>query len=93
MMLLGAKEAMLLAGIDLGQRCRADLTQAHDIAREHTKDERTAAQKVKELSERVSQMLTEDPYARQLRDVADALMKHTTLTGEQFRSIISRSSR
>jgi hypothetical protein len=89
MTLMASREALLLAGFaDELRGCRKDSEQAHELALIATGDEKRAAARVKELSERVAGMLIEDKYTRQLIKVATALDERVSLSGDEFRELI-----
>lgn len=85
---VAAHEALQLADIPTGYHCRSDLKEAHEIAKDALGTDRKAAAKVKELSERVRDMLTQDKYARQLLTVATALSERNSLSGDEFRELL-----
>jgi hypothetical protein len=86
---VAAHEAFQLADIRAGYHCRSDLREAHEIARAALgNDEKKAAAKVKELSERVAGMLTEGKYTGQLLKVATALSERISISGDEFRELI-----
>lgn len=87
---VASREALLLADIPVGRSCYSDLTQAHEIAKDALGSDRKAAAKVKELSGRVRDMLTTDKYRRQLLTVATALDRRISLSGDEFRRLLSR---
>jgi hypothetical protein len=89
MTLMASRAALLLAGFaDELRGCRKDSEQAHELALIATGDEKKAAARVKELSERVAGMLIEDKYTRQLIKVATALDERVSLSGDEFRELI-----
>jgi hypothetical protein len=83
-------EALKLAGIATGYDTATDRRQAHEIARDACGgDDKKAASRVKELSQKVSLMLVTDPYARQVREVAQALQTELRLDGDEFRRLLT----
>lgn len=86
---VAAREALRIAEIPFSTDFQSDISQSHAIARAALGgDEKRAAAKVKELGERVADMLVEGKYTRQLLKVARALSERVTLTGAEFRELV-----